>query len=82
MKNFGKIECLINLQLKFLSLHLDYFLIKGYYSKELGELFKSDIKQIKRQYQGKEHVRNGTKSKRKPSHRSFENERARYYRKK
>ncbi|XP_032686625.1 uncharacterized protein LOC116851395 [Odontomachus brunneus] len=98
VKNLGKLGCLMNLKLHFLNFHLDYFPMNlGDYSEEQGERFHQDLKVMERRYQGRwginmmadycstlkrENVRKGVKRKRKPLHRSFEDKRVRYYRKK
>lgn len=97
LKNYQKLGCLMNLKLHFLHSHLDYFPENlGDYSEEQGERFHQDLKEMERRYQGKwdinmmadfcwmlkrEASTAGTKRKRNPLHRSFENKRVRYNRK-
>lgn len=95
VKNFEKLGCLMNLKLHFLDSHVDYFPGNlGDYSKEQGERFHQDIKEMERRYQGRWHINmmadycwnlkretpaRGVKRKRLPLRRSFENKRQRYH---
>ena len=97
MENYKKLGCLMNLKLHFLDSHIDYFPENlGDYSEEQGERFHQDIKEMEFRYQGKWDVNmmadfcwtlkrdvsvKGKKRKRKPLHRTFQNKRVRYNRK-
>lgn len=94
VKNFGNLDCNMNLKLHFLHSHLDKFPENlGDYSEEQGERFHQDMKEMKRRYQERwdenmladycwnlkrEATITGKKRKRKPLRRSFEDKRQRY----
>lgn len=94
--NFGKLGCLMNLKLHFLHSHINKFPDNlGDFSEEQGERFHQDIKEMERRYQGcwdinmmsdycwslkRDRVNQGTKRKRNPLRRSFEDKRVRYKR--
>ena len=98
LKNFEELGCLMNLKLHFLHSHLDYFPENlGDFSKEQRERFHQDINEMEKRYQGRWDVnmmadfywtlkretnQNTKKRKRNPLHRSFEEKRVRYKRKK
>ena len=97
IRNFQQLGCLMNVKLHFLDSHLDYFPENlGDYSEEQGERFHQDLKEMERRYQGrwdvnmmadycwmlKRDTEKGIKRVRNPLHRSFEDKRVRYKRKK
>jgi hypothetical protein len=98
LKNFKELGCLMNLKLHFLHSHIDYFPENlGDFSEEQGERFHQDISEMEKRYQGRWDVntvadfcrtlkreanQNTRKRKRNPLHRSFEEKRVRYKRKK
>ena len=98
VENFGKMCCLINYKLHFLRNHLDSFPENcGDYSEEQRECFHQDVKVMEKRYQGRcdtsmladycwmlkrDCKTTGKKRKRKPLHRSFDEKRVRYSKKK
>ncbi|CAL1671987.1 unnamed protein product [Lasius platythorax] len=97
IENFKELGCLMSLKIHFLDSHLDWFPQNlGDYSKEQGERFHQDIREMERRYQGKwnenmmadycwtlkkDIPRIGRKrKKRMPLHRTFESKRVRYSR--
>ena len=98
LENYQELGCLMNLKLHFLHSHLDYFPANlGDYSEEQGERFHQDIQEMERRYQGRWDINmmadfcwmlkrdtetKGKKRKRNPLHRSFEETRVRYKRRK
>ena len=98
IRNFAKMGCNMSYKLHFLHNHSDQFPENcGVFSDEHGERFHQDIKNIEQSYQGRwkvammadycwmlkrESQHRGTKRKRNPIRRSFEDKRVRYKRKK
>lgn len=98
LENFKNLGCLMSYKMHFLHSHLDYFPLNlGDVSEEQGERFHQDISVMEIRYQGRWNVNmmadfcwtlkrdiktNNKKRKRNPLHRSFEEKRVRYKRKK
>ena len=98
LDNYQRLGCLMSVLLHFLHSHLEYFPDNlGYYSEEQCERFHQDLKVMERRYQGvwgvnmmaddcwmlkRESENRGVKRVRDPLHRSFENKRVCYKRKK
>lgn len=98
LENYNRLGCLMSLKLHFLHSHLDYFPENlGDFSEEQGERFHQDMKEMERRYQGRWDVNmmadfcwmlkretqlKSRKRQRNPLHRSFEEKRIRYKRKK
>ena len=98
VENYGNMGCLMNYKLHFLHNHLDSFPENcGDYSEEQGERFHQDVKVMEKRYQGRwdasmladycwmlkrDCETTGKKRKRKPLHRSFDEKRVRYSKKK
>lgn len=97
-ENYRRLGCLMSVKLHFLHSHLEYFPNNlGDYSEEQGERFHQDLKVMEKRYQGvwgvnmmadycwmlkRETENRGIKRVRDPLHRSFEDKRVRYKRKK
>lgn len=98
LQNYQNLGCLMNLKLHFLHSHLNHFPENcGDYSEEQGERFHQDISEMESRYQGnwsvnmmadfcwtlkREVPEENRKRKRNPLHRSFEDKRVRYKRRK
>lgn len=53
VKSFQAFVCLVSLKVHFLLPHLDYFSVNlGAVSKEQGERFRQDVKNVERRFQG------------------------------
>ena len=98
LKNLKSLVCLMSYKMHFLHSHLDYFPSNlGDFSEEQGERFHQNISEMENRYQGKwdvnmmadfcwmlkrDTVSKRTKRKKNPLHRSFEERRVCYKRKK